>query len=68
MTRVNTGAVTLDYALRGSGPPLLMICGFRRSGVVGLEPRLGAMAPHVQLALIDNRGTGNGRRADRFSG
>jgi len=59
MTRVNAGAVTLDYELRGSGPPLLMICGFRRSRVVWLEPLLSALAPHFQLVLFDNRGTGH---------
>lgn len=59
MTRINTGAVMLDYELRGSGPPLLMICGFRRSRVVWLEPLLSALEAHFQLVLFDNRGTGH---------
>ena len=59
MTRVHTGAVTLDYELRGQGPPLLMINGFRRSRVVWLEPLLAALEPHFRLVLFDNRGTGH---------
>jgi pimeloyl-ACP methyl ester carboxylesterase len=59
MTRIHTGAVTLDYELRGEGPPLLMINGFRRSRVVWLEPLLEALEPHFRLVLFDNRGTGH---------
>ena len=59
MTRVNAGAVSLDYELRGQGPPLLMINGFRRSRVVWLEPFLAALEKDFQLVLFDNRGTGN---------
>jgi 3-oxoadipate enol-lactonase len=59
MTRVNAGAVTLDYELRGQGPPLLMINGFRRSRVVWLEPLLQALERDFQLILFDNRGTGH---------
>ena len=59
MTRVNAGSLQLDYELRGQGPPLLMINGFRRSRVVWLEPLLAALSPHFRLVLFDNRGTGN---------
>lgn len=59
MTRVDAGSVTLDYEVRGEGPPLLMINGFRRSRVVWLEPLLQALEPHFRLVLFDNRGTGH---------
>jgi len=59
MTRVNVGTLELDYELRGQGPPLLMINGFRRSRVVWLEPLLAALEPHFRLVLFDNRGTGS---------
>ena len=36
MPKLNVGAVAIDYELRGEGPPLLMINGFRRSRVVWL--------------------------------
>lgn len=59
MTRISAGDVTLDYELRGEGPPLLMINGFRRSRVVWLEPLLKALEPHFRMILFDNRGTGD---------
>ena len=40
MTRIKAGNIQLDYELRGSGAPLIMINGFRRSRVVWLEPFL----------------------------
>ena len=59
MTRIRAGALELDHEIRGEGPPLLMINGFRRSRVVWLEPFLSALEPHHQLVLFDNRGTGH---------
>ena len=59
MTRIQAGAVTLDYELRGQGPPLLMINGFRRSRTGWLEPFVEALTPHFRLVLFDNRGTGH---------
>lgn len=58
MGRVKANGVTLDYELRGAGPPLLMISGFRRSRVIWLEPFLAPLAERFQLVLFDNRGTG----------
>ena len=59
MPKLNAGAVSIDYELRGVGPPLLMINGFRRSRVVWLEGVLKPLAERFQLILMDNRGTGN---------
>ena len=58
MPKLNAGAVSIDYELRGEGPPLLMINGFRRSRVVWLEGVLKPLAERFQLILMDNRGTG----------
>ena len=58
MSKAKSGPVTLDYELRGNGPPLLMINGFRRSRVVWLEGLLAPLARHFTLILTDNRGTG----------
>jgi len=58
MPMLKAGAVSIAYELRGAGPPLLMINGFRRSRVVWLEGVLQRLAEHFQLILMDNRGTG----------
>ena len=58
MPQVKTNGITLEYELRGSGEPLLMICGFRRSRIIWLEPLLSALAARFRLVLFDNRGTG----------
>jgi pimeloyl-ACP methyl ester carboxylesterase len=59
MPKLNAGAVSIDCELRGEGPPLLMINGFRRSRVVWLEGVLKPLAERFQLILMDNRGTGH---------
>ena len=59
MSRIKTGGIHLDYEVRGSGPPLIMINGFRRSRVVWLESFLEPLAARFQLILFDNRGTGH---------
>lgn len=58
MPKLNAGAVSIDYELRGEGPPLLMINGFRRSRVVWLDGVLKPLAERFRLILMDNRGTG----------
>ena len=58
MPKLNAGAVSIDYELRGEGPPLLMINGFRRSRAVWLDGVLKPLAERFQLILMDNRGTG----------
>ncbi|MBI3994297.1 MAG: alpha/beta fold hydrolase [Candidatus Lambdaproteobacteria bacterium] len=59
MTRVKVGTLYIDHELRGAGPPLLMVPGFRRSRAVWMEPLLTLLAERFSLVLIDNRGTGN---------
>lgn len=50
--------ITIDYEIRGSGPGLLMLTGFRRSRVIWGEPFLAPLAERFTLVLPDNRGTG----------
>ncbi|MCH8844401.1 MAG: alpha/beta fold hydrolase [SAR324 cluster bacterium] len=64
MPQVKTNGITLDYELRGQGEPLLMICGFRRSRVIWLDPFLAPLAQRFQLILFDNRGTGNSEKPE----
>lgn len=59
MARMNCGEVTLDYELKGQGPPLLMICGFRRPRIVWGEAFLAPFLGDFTLILYDNRGTGH---------
>lgn len=62
MTRIRVGDLSLDYELRGEardGPPLLMLCGYRRNRSVWGEALLAPLAARFQLVLVDNRGTGN---------
>jgi pimeloyl-ACP methyl ester carboxylesterase len=62
MPMLNAGAVSIAYELRGAGPPLLMINGFRRSRVVWLDGVLKPLAERFQLILMDNRGTGQSEK------
>ncbi len=59
MSKANSGGVSIDYEIRGDGPPLLMVNGFRRSRVVWLEPFLAPLAKRFRLILMDNKGTGH---------
>ena len=58
MSKAMAGKVTIDFMVRGSGPPLLMLTGFRRSRVIWGEPFLAPLAERFTLVLPDNRGTG----------
>jgi pimeloyl-ACP methyl ester carboxylesterase len=73
MPKADASGTAIDYALRGNGPSLLMIAGFRRSRVIWFDPLLNALAARFQLVLMDNRGTGhsdkpqNGYSIERFA-
>ncbi|MCZ6558388.1 MAG: alpha/beta hydrolase [SAR324 cluster bacterium] len=58
MSRVRVGELEIDYEMRGQGPPLVMITGFRRSRVIWGDAFLVPLARHFTLILPDNRGTG----------
>jgi pimeloyl-ACP methyl ester carboxylesterase len=73
MPKIRAGSISIDCETRGSGPPLLMVNGFRRSRVVWLEGVLEPLARRFTLILMDNRGTGGsdkpaaGPSADGYS-
>ena len=68
MSKARVGEIGVDYEVRGAGPPLIMITGFRRSRVIWGEAFLEPLAPHFTLVLPDNRGTGHSDKpADGYS-
>ncbi len=62
MPKLTANGIAIDCELRGAGPPLLMINGFRRSRVVWRDPVLELLAARFQLILMDNRGTGHSEK------
>ena len=61
--RPNSGAVvangvTLHYELTGSGPPLLLIMGYRLGSHAWPRPFIDALARRFTVLTFDNRGTG----------
>ena len=55
----HSGGLRIAFELRGEGPSLLMICGFRRSRVIWGDAFLAPLAKRFRLVLFDNRGTGD---------
>jgi pimeloyl-ACP methyl ester carboxylesterase len=64
MPKAKANGITLEYELRGNGPPLVMINGFRRSRQAWGKPFVEALEPHFRLVLFDNRGTGGSDRPE----
>lgn len=58
MPKAQANGFTLEYELRGSGDPLVLINGYRRSRQAWGEPFVEALAARFQCLLFDNRGTG----------
>ena len=58
MPKANSEGVSIDYEVRGSGPPLAMIAGFSSSRITWREALISLLEPHFRLILMDNRGTG----------
>lgn len=58
MSKVNNNGVSIDYEVRGSGPPLAMVAGFSSSRITWREALISLLEPHFRLILLDNRGTG----------
>lgn len=50
------------FDVRGHGEPLVMIYGIGGSSAEWWDAFPALLAPHVQLVLIDNRGTGNSEK------
>jgi len=59
MPTAQVNGIEIAYEIRGAGPPLLMIAGFRRSRVIWMDALAESLARRWQLILMDNRGTGD---------
>jgi 3-oxoadipate enol-lactonase len=58
MRRASVNGVALAYDVRGSGPPLILIMGYRLSSAAWPAEFVTALAKRFTLLLFDNRGTG----------
>lgn len=65
MAKAQAGEVAIDFEVRGQGPPLIMLTGFRRSRVIWGEPFLEPLAERFTLVLPDNRGTGGSDKPEQ---
>jgi len=52
------GDIHMHYDTRGAGEPLLLIMGYRGSGLMWGEEFITLLARHFQVIYFDNRGTG----------
>ena len=58
MRRALVNGISVAYEVQGSGPPLLLIMGYRLSSRAWPPEFIDALAKRFTLILFDNRGTG----------
>jgi 3-oxoadipate enol-lactonase len=58
MRRAFVNGINVAYEIRGSGPPLLLIMGYRLNSRAWPPDFIDALAKRFTLILFDNRGTG----------
>jgi pimeloyl-ACP methyl ester carboxylesterase len=58
MQHANVNGIEIAYDVRGSGPPLVLIMGYRLSSLAWPLDFIDAMAECFTVVLYDNRGTG----------
>jgi 3-oxoadipate enol-lactonase len=58
MRRASVNGVSLAYDTRGSGPPLVLIMGYRLNSAAWPAELVRVLAERFTLLLFDNRGTG----------
>ncbi|SEE69471.1 Pimeloyl-ACP methyl ester carboxylesterase [Rhizobiales bacterium GAS191] len=58
MRRAWVNGITIAYDIRGSGPPLILIMGYRLSSSAWPPDFIEALAKRFTLVSFDNRGTG----------
>ena len=58
MRRASVNGVALAYDVRGSGPPLILIMGYRLGSAAWPAEFVTALAKRLTMLLFDNRGTG----------
>jgi pimeloyl-ACP methyl ester carboxylesterase len=56
--KAKIGDIDIAYYIRGSGPPLIMIMGFRGTMAIWDPGLLELLEKHFTLILFDNRGVG----------
>jgi 3-oxoadipate enol-lactonase len=58
MQHADVNGIRIAYGVRGSGPPLVLIMGYRLSSLAWPLDFIEALAKRFTVVLFDNRGTG----------
>ena len=58
MQHANVNGIKIAYGVRGAGPPLVLIMGYRLSSLAWPLDFVEALAARFTVILFDNRGTG----------
>ena len=63
MQHANVNGIKIAYGVRGSGPPLVLIMGYRLSSLAWPLGFIEALAKRFTVVLFDNRGTGGSEKS-----
>jgi pimeloyl-ACP methyl ester carboxylesterase len=62
MQHANVNGIRIAYGVRGSGPPLVLIMGYRLSSLAWPLDFIDALEERFTVVLFDNRGTGGSEK------